>query len=185
MKNALEISHEIISKHLKEGDTAVDATAGNGNDTLLMAKLIGNTGMVYAFDIQDEAIERTEKILNKNELRHRVKLIKNGHQYMDKYIINGISAVMFNLGYLPGGNHKIATKPDDTITALKTAFKFLKTGGLITVVVYYGGDSDFIEKEAVIKYVKQLDYKKYAVLMMDFINWINCPPILLCIKKLK
>ncbi|MCK9216574.1 MAG: methyltransferase domain-containing protein [Firmicutes bacterium] len=185
MKNALSISHEIISKHLKEGDTAVDATAGNGNDTLLMAKLVGNTGIVYAFDIQDNAIERTRKILNENELEHRVELIKSGHQYMDKYVINEISAVMFNLGYLPGGDHKIATKPGNTITALKTSLKLLKIGGIITIVVYYGGDSGFVEKDAVLKYAKQLDYKKYAVLMMDFINWINCPPILLYIRKLK
>lgn len=185
MKNALGISHEIISKYLKEGDTAVDATAGNGNDTLLMAGLVGDAGMVYSFDIQNEALEKTKVKLKENKLEHRVKLIRSGHQYMDRFVTAKANAVMFNLGYLPGGDHKIATIPGNTIIAIKISLELLEVGGIITIVVYHGGDSGFAEKNAVIEYVKQLDYKKYSVLLMDFINWINYPPILLYIKKLR
>lgn len=184
-KNALSISHEIVTKYLAEGDFAIDATAGNGNDTLLLAKLVGDKGKVYAFDIQEIAIHNTCKRLKENKLEHRVQLINNGHQFMDKYISDKVKVVMFNLGYLPGGNHLIATKPQNTITAIDTSLKLLKEGGIIMMVIYYGGDSGFAEKNAIINHIKKLDYKKYSVLVMDYINWINCPPIAVCIEKLK
>lgn len=183
-KNALSISHEIVSNCLSEGDISVDATAGNGNDTIFMAKLVGEKGRVYSFDIQERAIETTREKLIKNNFEGRVTIIKDGHQFMDKYVPFGIKVVMFNLGYLPGGNHFIATKPENTIAAIEKSLKLLQTGGIVMMVIYYGGDSGFVEKDAVISYIKSLDYKKYSVLVMDFVNWINCPPISVCIEKI-
>jgi tRNA G37 N-methylase Trm5 len=138
IKNSLNQSHDIIKKIINEGDVVVDATAGNGNDTLLLAKLVGEKGRVYAFDIQQDAINNTIKKLQDNNLDPRVTVIKDGHQNMDKYVNDGIKAVMFNLGYLPGGDHSIATKGDTTITAVKKSMDLLMVGGIITVVIYYG-----------------------------------------------
>ncbi|NLY43982.1 MAG: methyltransferase domain-containing protein [Clostridiaceae bacterium] len=185
LKNSLGISHEIVEKIVKEGDIVVDATAGNGHDTLFLAKLVGDSGHVYSFDIQDAALEATYSRLCAHNLQHRVTLIKDGHQEMDKYVPRGVKAVMFNLGYLPGGDHSICTKPDTTIEAIKKSLELLITNGIVMIVIYYGGDSGFEEKDAVMSFLKNLDYKKYSVLMHDFINQINCPPIAVCIEKLR
>ncbi len=183
MKNALQISHEIIKCYLKDGDIAVDATSGNGNDTLYLAELVGDKGKVYAFDIQKVAINTTLEKLKKNKLEERVELINDGHQYMDDYISSEVQVIVFNLGYLPGGDHNIGTKPESTIQAIDKSLELLKVGGIVMMVIYYGGDSGFTEKAAVLDYIEKLDYKKYTVLMMNYANWINNPPIAVCIEK--
>jgi hypothetical protein len=110
-------------------------------------------------------------------------LIMDGHQNIDHYVTKGIRAVMFNLGYLPKGDHNIGTKADTTIEALKKSMELLVAGGIIMMVIYYGGDSGFDEKEAVLEYVKTIDCRKHIVLVSDFVNQINCPPIAVCIEK--
>lgn len=183
-KNALHISHEIIKNVVNQGDIVVDATAGNGNDTLFLANLIGDNGKVYAFDIQEKALKNTNIKLIDKKIIHRVELICDGHQNMDKYVPKGVKAVMFNLGYLPGGDHFISTQAENTIAAIEKSLKLLQVKGIIMMVIYYGGDSGFDEKNAVMEYIKSLDYKNYSVLVMDYINWVNCPPIAVCIEKI-
>lgn len=184
LKNSLYISHDMISKVVKEGDIVVDATAGNGNDTLYMAKTVGETGHVFAFDIQHTALSVTKSLLESNNMENRVTLINDGHENMDRYINTEITAIMFNLGYLPKGDHNICTRANTTIEAIKKGLSLIKVGGIISIVVYYGGDSGFFEKEEVMKYIKTIDYKQYAVLVHDFINQPNCPPIAICIQRL-
>ncbi|HYE80549.1 MAG TPA: class I SAM-dependent methyltransferase [Clostridia bacterium] len=183
LSNSLAISHEIVKKVVKEGDTVVDATMGNGNDTLLLAGLVGDKGKVYSFDIQDTALRNTGKKLKDAGMEGYVELIKDGHQNIDRYVPKGIRAVMFNLGYLPKGDHSIGTKAETTMEAMKKSMELLMTGGIIMMVIYYGGDSGFDEKEAVLEYVKTIDCRRYTVLVSDFVNQINCPPIAVCIEK--
>ncbi|KUO74906.1 MAG: SAM-dependent methyltransferase [Clostridia bacterium BRH_c25] len=183
LSNSLAISHEIINKTVKQGDTVVDATMGNGNDTLLLAGLVGDKGKVYSFDIQECALINTRKKLEEAGISGYVELIRDGHQNIDKYAAKGIKAVMFNLGYLPKGDHSIGTKADTTIEALRKSMELLMAGGIIMMVIYYGGDSGFDEKEAVLEYVRTIDCRKYTVLVSDFVNQINCPPIAVCIEK--
>ncbi|HOR86803.1 MAG TPA: class I SAM-dependent methyltransferase [Bacillota bacterium] len=182
--NSLAISHELIGKAVKQGDIVVDATAGNGNDTLLLSRMVGDKGKVYSFDIQDCALINTENKLREAGAPDCVKLIRDGHQNIDLYVPKGIKAVMFNLGYLPGGDHSIGTKAETTIKALEKSMELLMHGGIIMMVIYYGGDSGFEEKEALLEYIKTIDCRKYSVLMCDFVNQINCPPIAVCIEKI-
>jgi tRNA G37 N-methylase Trm5 len=185
LKNSLGISHEVVEKVVCAGDIVVDATAGNGNDTVFLAKLVGDSGHVYCFDIQDKALENTrEKLINENVL-DRVTLIKDGHENIDRYVEAGIKAVMFNLGYLPGGDHKIHTRPETTIMAIQKSLELIVPHGIVMLVIYYGGDSGFEEKDAVLEFLRELDCRKYSVLMYHFINQINCPPIAICIERLK
>lgn len=185
LKNSLGKSHEIIKRVVGEGDTVIDATAGNGNDTLMLAQLVGNTGRVYAFDIQEAAIKNTEKKLRQAGLIERVCLIKDGHQNMDSHIKEPVKAVMFNLGYLPGGDHSIATIGETTVTAIEKAMNLIVKNGIITIVVYYGGDSGFEEKNYVMEYTRRINSKNFTVMQTEFVNQINCPPILVCIEKIK
>lgn len=185
LKKSLLQSHDIIKSVVREGDIVIDATAGNGNDTLMLAKLVGDRGKVYSFDIQEKAIRNTAEKLSANGMSHRVLLINDGHQHMEKYVSEQVKAVMFNLGYLPGGDHSIATRAETTIAAIESAMKLLVVGGIITLVVYYGGDSGFDEKDRLLEYIKGIDYKKFTVMKTEFVNQPNCPPILVCIEKLQ
>jgi len=184
LKNSLAMSHEIVSKVVLPGDTVIDATAGNGNDTVFLASLVGDTGRVYAFDIQDQAINNTYKKVVDRNFQDRVKIIKDGHQNLDLYVKEKVKAVMFNLGYLPGGDHSIATSGETTAEAIKKAMKLLTVNGIISVVVYYGGDSGFDEKEYLMEFFSGIDSKQFSVAKTEFINQVNCPPIFVCIEKL-
>ena len=184
IKNSLYQSHEIIKSVVKEGDIVVDATAGNGNDTAFLASLVGKRGKVYAFDIQEKALRNTESKLREKGMLEWVELIKDGHQNMDQYVKEEVKAVMFNLGYLPGGDHTIGTKGETTAIAIDKSMELLGVHGIITIVVYYGGDSGFDEKNHIMRYIEGIDPKKYTVMKTEFVNQINCPPILVCIEKL-
>lgn len=98
-----EWCHHFIKNHVKEGEICVDATAGNGNDTLLLAELVGKTGKVYAFDIQEQALQKTRERLEEKDLEERVELVLKSHTEMGKRIREEVSCIVFNFGYLPGG----------------------------------------------------------------------------------
>ncbi|AZR73811.1 hypothetical protein BBF96_10690 [Anoxybacter fermentans] len=185
MHNSLQYSHQLIKTRVQPGDLVVDATAGNGHDTLLLAQLVGPKGKVYSYDIQACALKETRHRLQKAGLLERVKLIHRGHETMDQDLAPGqsIKAVMFNLGYLPGGNHSIITKPDTTIQALKIALKHLLPRGLITIVAYHGHPGGKNELSALVKYLSTLDQYNFDVLQYQFINQVNQPPILFAIEK--
>lgn len=184
LTNSLNISHEMVSKVVQPGDIVVDATMGNGNDTMFLAKLVGDVGKVYAFDVQQLALDNTKKRLYDAGLLERAELILEGHQNIGKYVPQGIKAVMFNLGYLPKGDHNIGTKAETTIAAIEKSLELLCREGIIMLVIYYGGDSGFDERDAVMEYFKTLDCKKYTVLVQNFVNQVNCPPIAVCIEKM-
>ncbi|MDD2568372.1 MAG: class I SAM-dependent methyltransferase [Clostridia bacterium] len=187
MKNSLgavQIAHEFISRHVKQGDLCIDATAGRGNDTLLLCRLVGDTGKVIAFDIQKEALESTEELLHQNGLASIGKLVLDSHINMDNYAkINSVSCITFNLGWLPGGNHKISTEPETSIQAIDKGLSLLCKHGIISICIYYGKDSGFAEKDAVLTYLKRLDSKKYTVIVSEFVNRPNCPPLAVSVIK--
>lgn len=182
--NSLTQSHQYIERFVEQGDIVIDATAGNGNDTAFLAKLVGENGRVFSFDVQKIAIDRTRDRLSNLGLADRVELINDGHENLDKYIKDSVKAVMFNLGYLPGGDHQIGTRAETTICAIEKAMALLVKGGIISIVIYHGGDSGFEEKNKVLEYMGKIDSKKYTVMKTEFINQPNCPPILVCIEKI-
>ena len=184
LNSAVNITHDYIQKILKFGDIAVDATMGAGRDTAFLASIVGEQGKVYAFDIQQQAMETTQKLLN-SQKQSQVSLILDGHQNMDRYIDTKIKVAMFNLGYLPGGSHSIGTKAETTISAINKSLALLEVGGIVTVAIYYGGDSGFEEKNAVMEFLKSIDFKKFAVLVHEYVNQPNCPPIAVVIEKLR
>ncbi|AGC68094.1 putative rRNA methylase [Thermoclostridium stercorarium subsp. stercorarium DSM 8532] len=184
LQQALAQSHEYAKKVVREGDTVIDATCGNGHDTLFLAGLVGDSGKVYAFDIQKEALGITRKRLLENGMLHRCFLIPDGHQNMHRYVNQPVKLVLFNLGYRPGGDHSICTRGETTIKAVETALNLLVVHGLIVLVIYHGGDTGFEERDYLLKALPDLNPKKAAVMMTSFINLPNNPPILVCIEKL-
>lgn len=145
-------AHELLGEVLREGDLAIDATAGNGNDVAFLAEQVGNSGKVYAFDLQQDAIEASAKLLAKKSLEN-VELYPCGHESMvetiPSKILGQVTAVTFNLGYLPGGDKSIVTQTPTTLLALRAAMDTLRPGGLLAVVAYRGHPGGQEECEAV------------------------------------
>ncbi len=186
LMQGVEYSHWTLKKILEEGDIVIDATVGNGHDTLFLANLVGENGLVYGFDIQEEAINNAKKRLKNNKVKDRVHLMLKSHENLDKFIeSNSVSAVLFNLGYLPGSDKNIITKSETTIRAIKSSLKVLKLGGFIVLVIYPGHKGGKKEKEDIIKFSKELDRKKYNILHYNYINQNDKPPEVLIIKKRK
>ena len=182
VQNALELSHKYIKETVKEGDIVVDATAGNGNDTLFLAELVGKCGKVYAFDVQLPAIQNTKQRLEENGVLERCEVILDGHQNMKNYVHENVKAVMFNFGYLPGGDKSVFTHKETSIPAIESAMDLIADDGIITLAIYYGGKTGFEEKDALIEFLKGIDNRKFSVLYHDFINYPNCPPLVVTIS---
>ena len=179
----VEFSHLLMSRHISAGAVVIDATAGNGHDSLMLANLVGDEGRVYAFDIQEKAIRNTEKLLAEHKVLPRVKLFKDGHQNLDKYIIEEIDGMIFNLGYLPGGDKEIITNKETTIEALEKGLELLKEGGLIILVVYTGHSGGEEELAALLDFIAGLDSHIYNVLNYRFVNQQTAPQILAIIRR--
>lgn len=184
LKNAVTVSHLMIKSMIKDGDIVIDATCGKGNDTLFLAKLVGENGKVYAFDIQAEAINITSKKLTETNLLDRVTLIQDNHANISLYINEPVSIAMFNLGFLPGSDHNLITQPDTTLTAVMQVLGLLIKGGLITIVFYPGHEGGQEELEIVKNYLTKLSQHEFEVSYITFINQINNPPQLITIQKL-
>lgn len=134
-----------IKEQVSPGDLCIDATMGNGNDTLLLSTLCGKDGRVIAFDIQEQAVKSTKERLSKADAPDNYTLLLESHTQMSSYAKeNSVSCITFNLGYLPGGDHTMATKSDSSIAALTQGLSLLKKGGLISLCIYSGGDSGFL-----------------------------------------
>ena len=173
---------EFFINTIPPGSQAIDATAGNGNDTLKLCRAVGTDGFVFAFDIQKTAISNTEKKLEENGFSN-AKLILDSHENMDNYVTDKVFAVIFNLGYLPGGDHSLCTRYETSIKAIEKALELISDNGFVSITVYYGKNSGTEEKEQVFKYLKTIDHKKYTVTVHDFYNRPNNPPITVIITK--
>ena len=167
-----------ITEQVQPGDICIDATMGNGNDTLLLCSLCQETGHVYAFDIQEQALAHTRQKLRNADVPTNYTLLLESHANMDHYVQpDSVSCIVFNLGYLPCGDHAKATHASSSIEALTKSLSLLKKGGLISLCIYCGGDSGFEERDAVLSWLKNLDSHKYLVIRSDYYNRPNNPPI--------
>lgn len=170
--------HSIIKSQAESGGTYIDATMGNGYDTLFLCQMAGDKGGVWAFDIQEQALEATKVLLAEHGYGKNAHLIKDGHENMDRYLAPQTADVIcFNFGYLPGGDHAIATKAQTSVTAIRKGLEILKSGGMMSLCIYSGGDTGFEEKERILEYVKGLSSREYAVIVNEYYNRGNCPPM--------
>ena len=185
LQRVLQYAQTLLKSAVTEGDIAVDATAGNGHDTLFLAQLVGDDGFVYAFDVQKQAVDATLHRLLDNALEHRALVLKDGHENVAKYINKPVAGAIFNLGYLPGSDHEVITRPNTTIQALENLLKLLKIGGIIVLVIYHGHEGGKEERDEVIRFVSELPQKYIHVLRYEFLNQKNDPPFVIALEKVK
>ena len=173
MVDLKELHKHFILEHLGEGDTAVDFTMGNGNDTLFLSRTVGETGRVYAFDIQPLALESTERLLKNESAPENYTLICASHHRVKEFVGGPIKAGMFNLGYLPGSGQKaVTTMRETTMPAVEAAIDLLAPDGVLIVAIYPGHEEGALEGEMLREYFKTLS--KYRICPSEF-RILNSP----------
>lgn len=169
MERLTEKVHQILSARLCAGDLAIDATAGNGHDTLFLAQTVGRTGHVYAFDVQPTALEQTRRRLAAAGFsdHQTIHLLQKSHAEMRENIPiehhGRIAAVMFNLGYLPGADKSLITQTESTRQAMEAGLSLLREGGALTVVAYTGHPGGEEETETVAAVLQSLPIDEFFV----------------------
>ncbi len=180
--NALQIQKYLISAFLSGGENVVDATLGNGRDALTLCSL--TNGMLFGFDIQKEAVGRSERLLVEHGVdMSRVRLFCDDHSRMEEYLSCPVSLILFNLGYLPGGDKQVTTTVDSTMKAVGRALKLVEAGGRVMITAYPGHPQGFEEREALADWTSRLDQKTYNCVSVRFPNQKGAPPELFCIEK--
>jgi len=174
--NTLSMVHDFIRQHVSPGANCIDATAGKGRDTLLLCRLAGTDGHVTAMDIQPEAIEMTRALLDSEGVH--ADLVLDDHRFLARYAApESVDCVVFNFGRLPGGDANIMTRADSSVAAIEAALSLLRVGGVIAIALYYGGANGTQERDAVLDFLRSVDERRYSVLICDWANRRNCPPM--------
>ena len=188
MLRAVDFSHALLRERLYPGDVAIDATAGNGHDTHFLAQLVGRDGMVYAFDVQESAIAATARLMDRWGVPpSSYQLISAGHETMRDAIParhhGQAGAVVFNLGYLPGSDKSVVTRPDTTLAAIEAALSLLRPGGILVTVLYTGHPGGMEEAEAVRTFAAALPHRDWHVIEFRTVNARHEAPGVLVFEK--
>lgn len=195
----VDAAHNLIREVLQPGDIAIDATVGNGHDTLFLLEQAGLNGRVYGFDIQLAAIESSRAKVDAYRTGERA--CKNAHLASGNLILiqanhadmadkipahyhGNISTIMFNLGYLPGGDKRIITRTDTTVMALNSASRLLSNKGIITVMAYPGHPGGDLETGQVKKWCEQLNDDQFKINIIYSSENKESAPRLFVIRKI-
>ena len=158
-----ELLHSLLRECITPGDLAVDATAGNGHDTCFLADAVGTAGRVIAIDIQEKAISTTRTRLEGLGLLERTSLHQGSHTDIREFIGDGVPAVIvFNLGYLPGGDRSVITTTEGTLAALSCSVEILRPGGALAVVCYPGHAGGDVESAVVENFIAAMPLLRTA-----------------------
>lgn len=188
MYNALQYSHQLLKQQIQLAPKGlfIDATLGNGHDSQFILSIKEFSGNLLAFDIQSKAIENATQRINQliDAKNKEFSFILDSHANVAEYIGNqSVQAAIFNLGYLPGGDHNITTQYQSTIESIDSILENLNVRGQVIVVIYSGHEAGMIEKNELLNYYASLPQEQYQVLTYQYINQINHPPILMVIEK--
>ncbi len=184
MVDLLELQKRFILAHLRPGDVAVDCTMGNGNDTAFLSQTVGEMGRVYAFDIQEAALESTRAHLAELGCPENYTLIHASHHRILEFVKENPKAVMFNLGYLPGsGKKQVTTMRETTMEAVRGAVELLDHDGILLVAIYPGHEEGRLEGEMLGEYFASLDRHKICCSCFKIVNSPTSPYFYIVEKK--
>lgn len=183
----LEIAKNYWKNFLEKNDIVIDATCGNGNDSLFISKLLDLTkGKLYLFDIQKKAIENTLLLLKNSlaqEIFEKIYLINDSHADFSKYINFKVNLIIYNLGYLPKGNKEITTKLETTLLSIQSGLTLLDDRGAISITCYPGHKEGEKEERNLVSYLSSLDNSKFSVCYYKWLNKEKAPSLFWIRKK--
>ena len=157
MIDLLSLHKLFIGNHVKEGDIAVDFTMGNGHDTAYLSKAVGESGHVYAFDIQQQALDSTRKTLAAEGCPDNVTLIHDSHHNLKQYV--------------------------NTLPAIRDAIELLDRDGILNIAIYPGHKEGDEEGKLVCEYLASLSRFKVCVTRVQIINSPTSPYFLMVETK--
>lgn len=185
--SVISFAQQLVRSKVREGDTVVDATLGNGNDALFLAQLVGPRGRVYGFDVQEAAVEASRARLTREGVEARCTLLCESHALLhgmvDSSVHGKVAAVMFNLGYLPGSDESVITLVDSTLAALQQALDVLRSDGVLSVLVYPGHTGGDTEAAAVEAWASGLPASTYQVMCYRSLNRHSSAPYGIFVSK--
>ncbi|GEL77940.1 tRNA (mnm(5)s(2)U34)-methyltransferase [Tenuibacillus multivorans] len=186
MKAIIPFAHDLLKQYIQPGSVVVDATLGNGHDSLYLSQLVGHDGRVIAFDVQQEAIDTSSQWLQQHDVSN-VDMILSGHEHavheLTQRGIQSIDGAIFNLGYLPGSNKHITTSSQTTIQAIKGLFSILKDNRIIVIVIYPGHDEGKEERDALMNVLKQIPANHADIAKYQMVNRSESAPFVIGIYK--
>ena len=199
IQNTTEFALSIAKQYIRPNEIVIDATCGNGHDTVALAEAIWTDGedkaaQLLAFDVQPQAIENTKKRLAGSGFSSQledgqIRLIQDNHANMTKYVqaqtnqSPAVCLIMFNLGYLPGSDKSITTSTESTLAAIRGGLDLLAKDGLLCITMYSGHDAGAKEKQALLAFAEELDSHAFHVAYINMLNQANNPPEILLISK--
>lgn len=183
LRGPVPLSHLFIRQFVGQGDRAIDATCGNGFDTLLLAELTGPNGRVWAFDIQQKALDATAARLVDAGGFNTVVLVHAGHEAMAGHCSGPVKAVVFNLGYLPGGDRTVVTRPESTLAGLEQSLAILEPGGVVIITLYPGHEGGREEGRLLETRLTQLPPADFHVWRMGQMNVPATAPYVILVQK--
>ena len=183
LRGAVTLSRFFLGERVRPGDRVVEATCGNGRDTLLLARLVGPGGRVWAFDVQESAVAATRALLQGAGCLAQTELLAVGHERLAEFVREPLRAAVFNLGYLPGGDRQVVTQPEKSVASLQQAACLLDAGGIITVCIYTGHTGGQEEEEAVTEWGAGLDPKRFNVWRSCQLNRPETAPYLVVVER--
>lgn len=170
LRSARYLAADCLRQVVRAGDHVIDATMGNGHDTLMLAQLVGETGHVTGFDVQEAAVESSRRLLTEQGMIDRCTLHVLGHEHMAERVEGSVRAVVFNLGWLPGGDKSVTTHWETTEKAVSAALSLIEKGGVVTICAYPGHAAGDEERHALMEYLSALRPQAYNVLHHRFLN---------------
>ncbi|MEZ4485011.1 MAG: class I SAM-dependent methyltransferase [Syntrophotaleaceae bacterium] len=190
-------AHALVGEVLKPGALAVDLTAGNGRDTLFLYRLVGDQGRVVAFDVQDEALQATSRLLEDEGAtiacdrlmagascaEPGIYLIQDCHSRLADYLREPVTAMVANLGFLPGEDTAWATASPATLSALRSALALLVPGGRLAVICHVGHPGGIAEAEKVGHLFAGLPSEYWDVLQLTAANRRDAPSLLVVERR--
>ncbi|MGR8981471.1 MAG: class I SAM-dependent methyltransferase [Gammaproteobacteria bacterium] len=181
-------AHDLIRDRLYPGAVAIDATVGNGYDTLFLLQQVAPSGRVYGFDIQQTALASARAKIGDNVFLNCLTLFQASHELLPELIParhhGRVRACMFNLGYLPRGDKSIVTRTASTLAALNAACRLLAESGVITIIAYPGHPGGGQETEQVTRWCESLDRRQFDVVTVYLKEQENDVPRLFVVYKL-
>ncbi len=183
MIDLLNLHKAFIKEHLREGDVCCDFTMGNGYDTVFLSQTVGEKGRVYAFDVQEQAVEATRKRLAESGCPENYTLIRDSHHRAKEYVHEKIKAGMFNLGWLPGSDRSVFTLRETTLKAVEAAIGLMDRDAVITVAVYPGHEEGDAEGRLLEEYFAGLSRFEVCVTKIKIVNSPAAPYFFLIENK--
>lgn len=182
----IDLAHAYWRQLLVPGNCVIDATCGNGNDTLLLAQIVlqdGATGRIIAMDKQQQALDAARQLLARHLSSERLSHVSFYQQchssFPDEIGKESVALIVYNLGYLPGGNKNLTTLSATTIQSLEAVLPLVIPGGMISITCYPGHDAGKLEEEQVMKFAAMLDPQRWSCCHHHWANRRNAPSLLL------